>query len=186
MAFRILWHDGWPYPVTGHPFRPDAEEAHWFLQTRDGTWRPIVRREAGATINHVWDALEPVVRDWLAVHVGSDSSELPPMLVVEAALHQVGRGLKGERCVLARTVNTDRGQCYVELTTASIPSAVIRHEENRDPALFNVTFRTTGQPLGVRLQFDATEFLETIVQRYLHHRPTETPISRQVLGEQGQ
>lgn len=182
MAFRILWHDGWPYPVTGHPFQYDAEEAHWFVQTRDGSWRQVVRRQAGASLDDVWDELEPVVRDWLAVNVPSEASDLRPMLVVEVALHPFLERFERERLVLARTVRTNRGECYVELTTASVlPNAPepdpMRSARNREPAIFNVAFRTSDCPLGVHLQFDATEFLETVVQRYLRRHPAATPIS---------
>ena len=81
MAFRILWHDGWPYPVTGHPFQYDTEEAHWFVQTRDGSWRRVVRREAGTSLDDVWEELELVVRDWLAVNVPREAPDLPETVV---------------------------------------------------------------------------------------------------------
>ncbi len=180
MSFRILWHDGWPYPVTGHPFQYDVEEGHWFVQIRDGTWHQIVRRETGASLADAWDELEPAVRDWLAANVPREEHELPSKLVVEVALHPSAGGFEHERFVLARTVDTERGDLYVELTTVGpLPklsqSHATRQTKNRDPALFNVTFRTTDHPLGVRLQFDATEFLETVVQRYLRRRPAEGP-----------
>jgi len=183
MAFRILWHDGWPYPVTGHPFHYGVEESHWYVQTRDGTWRPIVRRDTGSSLEKVWYELEPVVHDWLTANVPSGAHELPPMLVVEVALHPSAGTFGHERSLLARTVSTERGDCDAELATLSVPPGfsppdAARHTQTRDPALFTVRFRTADHPRGVHLRFDATEFLETVVQRYLWHRPTDTPISQ--------
>jgi hypothetical protein len=189
MAFRILWHDGWPYPVTGHPFQYDAEEVHWFVQTRDGSWRQVVRRQAGTSLDDVWEELEPVVRDWLAVNVPSEAPDMPPMLVVEVALHPFSGRFESERVVLARTVSTSRGECYVELTTASVLPNIsdpdpMRRSRNGEPGVFNVKFRTSDYPFGVHLQFDATEFLETVVQRYLQRHPNTTPISEPTESDQ--
>lgn len=66
MAFRILWHEGWPYPVTGHPARHDEDASHWYVQTRDGTWHSVVRRAPGTALDDVWGELECTVRDWLS------------------------------------------------------------------------------------------------------------------------
>src|ERR1051326_478958 len=45
VTFRIVWYEGWPYPVTGHPRRADEESRHWHVQTRDGVWHPVMTRE---------------------------------------------------------------------------------------------------------------------------------------------
>jgi hypothetical protein len=183
VAFRILWHEGWPHPVTGHPARHDQDASHWYVQTRDGMWHTVVRRAPGTTLDDVWGELEPTVRDWLTVRAASGARELPPTLTVEVTLHSPPSELRGVRPVLGGVVNTERGQCYVELAAVTrLPKRrageVVKHAQNRDPAVFTVSFRTTDQPLGVHLQFDATDFLEAVVRQYLRLRPTEVPIAQ--------
>ena len=183
MAFRILWHEGWPYPVTGHPTRHNEDASHWYVQTRDGTWHPVVRRPPGTTLDDVWAELEPAVRDWLTARAVSDARESPPALTVEVTLHSPASELRPVRPVLGGVVNTERGQCYVELAAVNrLPRRrakdVVEHAHNREPAVFSVTFRTTDHPLGVHFQFDAADFLERVVQQYLRLRPAEVPIAQ--------
>ena len=182
MAFRILWHEGWPYPVTGHPSRHDEDASHWYVQTRDGTWHPVVGRAPGTTLDDVWEGLEATVRKWLAANEASSARESAPTLTVEVTLHPPAGGPRRLRAVLGGVVNTERGQCYVELATvARAPKHrapdIVKNALNRDPAVLSVTFRTTDHPLGVHLHFDATDFLEAVVQQYLRLRPTELPMS---------
>jgi hypothetical protein len=183
VAFRILWHEGWPYPVTGHPSRHDEEASHWYVQTRDGSWHPVVRRVAGTALDDaVWEGLQVAVREWLIANARSDR-ELPPTLTVEVTLHPSPGGKQRVRPVLGGVVNTERGQCYVELATVTpLPKHsggdVVQHAQNRDPALFSVTLRTTDQPAGVQLQFDAADLLEAVARQYFRLRPTEVPIAQ--------
>jgi hypothetical protein len=182
VAFRIVWYEGWPYPVTGHPRRADEESSHWYVQTRDGVWHPVMNREPRTSLTDVWGALEGKVHDWLAANVVGQA-DLPPTLAVEVTLHPPARGSGRLRSVLAGIVNTERGQCYVELATVSrLPKPrvtdVIKHARNRRPAVFSVNFRTTNHPLGVHLQFEAADFLEAVVQQYLRRRPDELPIAQ--------
>src|SRR5213079_1397855 len=58
VAFRIVWYDVWPYPVTGHRRRPDEESSHWYVQTRDGVWHPMMQREPRTSLTDVWGALQ--------------------------------------------------------------------------------------------------------------------------------
>lgn len=187
MAFRIVWHEGWPYPVTGHPRRPDEESSHWYVQTRDGAWHSVMRREPRASLADVWGELEGRARDWLTANVST--YDPPPTLTVEVTLHAPTAGSGRLRAVLGGIVNTERGQCYVELATVSrLPKSrardVVRHARNREPAVFSVNFKTTNHPLGVHLQFEAADFLEAVVQQYLRRRPDELPIARPASGEQ--
>lgn len=142
----------------------------------------MMRREPRTSLTDVWGALEEQVRDWLATNVVS-SGELPPTLSVEVTLHPPQRGSARLRSVLGGIVNTERGQCYVELAMVSrLPKSrardVIQHARNRQPAVFSVNFRTTDHPVGVHLQFEAADFLEAVVQQYLRRRPNELPIAQ--------
>lgn len=99
----------------------------------------------------------------------------PPTIYVEIELKPPGRGVYKVESLLGGVVNTERGQCFVELGTVE-PAP--QHESAPQPVTLNVMFRTTDHPLGVHLQFDATNFLEEVVQEYLRERPTEVPIAR--------
>ena len=183
MAFRIVWHEGWPYPVTGHPNRHDEEASHWYVQTRDGTWHPVARRAPGTGLDEVWEELQHTVREWLTAKVARGAHLLPHTLTVEVRLHAFVGALERLRPVLGGIVNTERGQCYVELATVTrLPKPrtadVVRHAQDRHLAVFDVSFRTTDHPLGLHLQFNATDFLEAVVQQYLRLRPSDAPISQ--------
>jgi hypothetical protein len=65
VAFRILWHEGWPYPVTGDPFGPEPHQGSWFIQTRDGIWHAVVRRRQGESLDGLWPDIEIAMRGWL-------------------------------------------------------------------------------------------------------------------------
>ena len=182
MAFRIVWYEGWPYPVTGHPRQPDEQSSHWYVQTRDGVWHPVMKRVARSSLTDAWGALEGRVHDWLAANVAS-RGDLPPTLTVEVTLHPPAPSSGRLRAVLGGIVNTEHGQCYVELATVSPlpkprPADVMQHARNRHPTMFSVNFRTTEHPLGVHLQFEAGDFLEAVVQQYLRRRPNELPVAQ--------
>jgi hypothetical protein len=139
-------------------------------------------REPHTSLTDVWGELEGLVRDWLAANV-ADSGDLPPTLTVEVTLHPPTRGSGRLRSVLGGIVNTERGQCYVELATVSrLPKPrvtdVVKHAQNRQSAVFTVTFRTTNYPLGVHLQFEVADFLESVVQQYFRRRPNDLPIAQ--------
>lgn len=183
MTFRILWHDGWPYPVTGHPVGPDEEADSWFVQTREGAWHAVVERRRGVSLDEVWPELEVAMRNWLTAHVSGVHGQPPPTLLVRIRLHAPASGLTQLRPVVGGIVDTQRGQCYVDLAEVTrLPGAgqenVAAQAENRQPAVFNVRFRTTDHPLGIHLQFDALDFLEAVVQEYLRRRPEDLPLAR--------
>lgn len=119
---------------------------------------------------------------WLEAHVSDVEESLPPFSV-QLRLESPVSGLSGLRPVVGGIVNTERGQCYVELVAVTqLPRArqraVAEHAESRRPAVFNVRFRTTDYPEGIHLQFDAMDFLEAVVQEYLSRRPEELPLAR--------
>jgi len=183
VAFRILWHDGWPYPVSGHPFGPHQHDDSWFIQTRDGVWHAVVRRRREVSLEEAWPDIEAAMRRWLTAAASAADDESPPKVSVQVRLRPPASGLAQLRPVLAGIVNTERGQCYVELETVTrLPRPrtkdVAKHAESRQSAVFNVSFRTTNHPQGVHFEFDAMDFLEAVVQEYLNRRPEELPLAR--------
>lgn len=189
-VFRTLWHEGWPYPVTAHPFSPAPAENYWYVQTRDGTWHAVADREPGTMLPDVWPQLESVVRAWLSEHGSDVPVSSAPAFDVQVTLRPAPRSAQQLHPLIAAIVNTDRGQCYAQIATSSRlprPSAedVATHAANREPTQLIVTFRTTNAPAGVDLQFDTADFLEAVVQEYLRRHPGELPMARPAGGNRG-
>jgi hypothetical protein len=69
-TMRIVWFGGRPFPVSSHPSGPEDPGTHWYVQTEDGEWHPVVERRPSAS--DLSQRVVEAVTAWLEVRAARD------------------------------------------------------------------------------------------------------------------
>lgn len=75
-TMRIIWFEGRAYPISSHPRGLDDPGTHWHVQTPDGEWHEIMRRNPGGNEDaEAWGAVMDTVLEWLAKREGGKGTD---------------------------------------------------------------------------------------------------------------